>query len=135
MPFAVAAFTFGLGCIMLCADHTPDAKSYNSYWVEFAKIALFNLQLENFSLQFNLANLRYRIVQHDLDMAISKSNLQAQRAQIRYDANLAIQTLKEATVALDYLEDTGRLPASSINQKQLQVNKLSKALREFLEGF
>jgi len=102
---------------------------------EFAKIALFNLQLENFSLQFNLANLRYRIVQHDLDMVIAKSNLPAQRAQIRYDANIAIQTLKEATVALDYLEDTGRLPASSINQKQQQVNKLSKALREFLDGF
>ncbi len=101
---------------------------------EFVNIALFNLQLESFSLQFNLANLRYRIALHDYDNAIAKNSLPTQAVQIRYSANLAMQTLKEATTALDFLEDSGRLPEASISQKQLQINKLSKTLRDFLDG-
>ncbi|MFN0033499.1 MAG: transglutaminase domain-containing protein [Saprospiraceae bacterium] len=100
---------------------------------EFGQITLFYLQLENFALQFNLANLRFRLALHDYENALQKNSLSSQRARIQYDANRAIQTLREAASALDFLEDSGKLPASSVSQKHEQVNKLSKALRELAD--
>lgn len=102
---------------------------------EFTQIALFNLQLESFALHFNLANLRFRFALHDYESAIAKNDFQNQKNAIRAVANHALQTARKANAALDYLEDSGRLSASSIQQKQLKINKLSKTIRDFLEGF
>jgi hypothetical protein len=102
---------------------------------EFVQVALFNLQLENFTLHFNLANLRFRMALEEFESAVGNNSLPSERLHIRHGADRALQSLKEASSALDYLEDSGKLPASSIQQKHLQVNKLSKALREFLDHF
>lgn len=102
---------------------------------DFTEIALFNLHLESFALHFNLANLRFRLALHDYETALQKNDYQNNKNAIRAVANSALQTAKQAYAALDYLEDSGRLSASSIQQKQLKINKLSKAVKEFLEGF
>ena len=100
---------------------------------EFVAIGLFNQQLENFALQFNLANLYFRLTLNEYEIARSANTLVNQRAQIRKGGNRGIRALTEASTSLDYLEDSGRLPASSISQKKLQINKLSKNLNAFLK--
>ncbi|MDX1911927.1 MAG: transglutaminase domain-containing protein [Saprospiraceae bacterium] len=101
---------------------------------EFARITQFNLQIENFALQFNLASLQFRLAWNLYDNAIKKNTFSSQRKEIR-DATLRAQkTLQNAGKALDFMEDSGRLPMSSIQQKQMQINKLSKAIKELLEG-
>ncbi len=101
---------------------------------EYIQMARFNLDLENFTLQYNLANLRFRIALNNYETAVNKNNFPAQREHIRADANKALLSMKVATTALDSMEDSGRLKPSSISQKQMQINKLSKALREFMSG-
>ncbi len=105
------------------------------FGTEFSKIALFNLHVENFALQFNLANLRFRTALNEYETALGKNNLAGQKEHIRSTANRAIQTLKLADRSLDYLEDSGQMPTASINKKQLQINKLSRSLQDFLGGF
>lgn len=99
---------------------------------EFAQIGLFNLQLENFALQFNMANLRFRLALHELEAAIGKNEYAAQKPHIKANASKALENLKIATDALDFLEDSGHLPAASIAEKQLKVNKLRQSLQGFL---
>ncbi len=101
---------------------------------EFTQIALFNLHLESFALHFNLANLRFRFALHDYESAVAQNDFPNQKNAIRAVANQALQTARQSNAALDYLEDSGRLSASSIQQKQLKINKLSKAIKDFLDG-
>ncbi|MFN0215179.1 MAG: transglutaminase domain-containing protein [Saprospiraceae bacterium] len=100
---------------------------------EFVELTLFNLQLENFALQFNLASLQYRMATNSYEIAFSKNSLPKEREHLRYEANQALQTLKKSIGSLDFLEDAGGLPASYLEQKRVQINKLMKAITAFLD--
>lgn len=102
---------------------------------EFVKICQFNVQLESYALQFNLANLLFRMALNNYDVALTQKTFTEQRENIRAVANRGLRALREANNSLDILEDSGRLPAGNISQKQAQLNKLEKSLRDFLAGF
>jgi hypothetical protein len=46
---------------------------------------------------------------------------------------MAQKTLQKADRALDFMEDSGRLPLSSIQQKQQQIKRLSNSIKELLD--
>jgi hypothetical protein len=100
---------------------------------EFALITQFNLQIENFALQFNLASLQYRLAWAQYDAALRRNDFSSQRKEIRDAGMMAQKTLQKADRALDFMEDSGRLPLSSIQQKQQQIKRLSNSIKELLD--
>ncbi len=101
----------------------------------FIQIALLNFHLENYALQFNLSNIQFRVALENYEEARQNNMLSAQRDKIQAEGNKALRGLKEAAVSMDFIEDSGRLPAENLQQKHAQIDRLAKNIRAFLNSF
>lgn len=102
-----------------------------AYGTEFIEKTAFNLHLESFALQMNLANLRYRMALELYEEAWRKNRYEAQKEQIKRETQKALRAQKAAAVALDRLEDSGRLSSASIQLKNAQLSRLAESLQKF----
>lgn len=101
----------------------------------FIQIAKLNFHLENYALQFNLSNIQFRVALENYEQARQNNTLTAQSDKLHAEGNKALRSLKEATVSMDFIEDTGRLSDENLQQKHAQIDRLSKNIRSFLNSF
>lgn len=107
--------------------------SYSELGAEFCEITLFNIQQEAFAMQFNLASLYFRAGLDMYQSAVEQNSLSSERENIQKEAQKALPWLRESRNALDFLEKSKRANKSYIEQRKIQIGKLSKSVNGFLD--
>lgn len=105
--------------------------AYGDLGAEYCDATLFNLHQEGYAIRFNLASLNFRAALDFYQDATGKNTLEAEKKRIKAQAQNALPLLQEARESLEFIERSGKGPKNSTEQRILQINKLSKSVREF----
>jgi hypothetical protein len=105
--------------------------SYGNLGTEYCDFELFNLHQEAYALRFNLANLFFKTALETYQSSIQNGRLETQKKQIALQLQTATYWLQEARISLEFLQRSKKASPSALEQRQVQINKLTRSITEF----
>ena len=101
---------------------------------DFCRLTLYNLHQEGYAMRFNQASLLYRTSLDLYEKAVRNNTFAADKKRIITQAQQAFPWLKEAGYSLDHLKKSKRMSAAAAEQRQTQINKLNKSIKDFIDS-
>jgi hypothetical protein len=99
---------------------------------DYCDVTLFNLHLEGYAMRFNLSSLFFRSALDLYKAAAEKNSVDVEKKRINTLTEKALASLKEARHSVDFLAKSKKVSSTSVEQRTLQINTLSKSIREFM---